>query len=124
MVDFYREWRAYKCGFGYLNGEFWLGLDKIHRLTESGHNKLRVDLELPGETAFAEYSFFAVENETEKYKLSVGCYSGEVIILVSASREKCAILFPMFSAITVFILSAVNVKLCKLFKISSKSVFS
>ena len=44
-VDFYRGWSDYKRGFGNLNGEFWLGLDKIHPLTVSSSNKLRVDLE-------------------------------------------------------------------------------
>lgn len=75
-VDFYRGWDDYKRGFGHLNGEFWLGLDNIHRLTKSGNNKLRVDLELHKEKAFAEYSFFAVDNETDKYKLSLSGYSG------------------------------------------------
>ncbi|XP_015762094.1 PREDICTED: microfibril-associated glycoprotein 4-like isoform X2 [Acropora digitifera] len=76
-VDFYRGWDDYKRGFGNLTGEFWLGLDKIHRLTVSSSNKLRVDLEdVPGNTAFAEYSSFAVGNETEKYKLRVGGFSG------------------------------------------------
>ncbi|KAL9989223.1 hypothetical protein ACROYT_G003747 [Oculina patagonica] len=76
-VDFYRGWDDYKRGFGNLNGEFWLGLDKIHRLTVSSSNKLRVDLEdQGGKTAFAEYSSFSVGNEKAKYQLSVGSYSG------------------------------------------------
>ncbi|XP_073230320.1 ryncolin-1-like [Porites lutea] len=76
-VDFYRPWGDYKRGFGNLNGEFWLGLDKINRLTVSGSYKLRVDLEdVPGKTAFAEYSSFAVTSERTKYQLSLGSYSG------------------------------------------------
>ena len=33
--DFYTGWGEYKNGFGDLNGEFWLGLYKIYRLTNS-----------------------------------------------------------------------------------------
>ena len=44
-VDFYSYWNDYKRGFGDLNSEFWLGLDKIHRLTSYNNNTLRVDLE-------------------------------------------------------------------------------
>ena len=77
-VDFYRGWNDYKRGFGNLNGEFWLGLDKIHRLTAAS-NKLRVDLEdIHGITAFAEYSSFSVASERAKYQLSLGSYSGEI----------------------------------------------
>ncbi|KAL9988960.1 hypothetical protein ACROYT_G003458 [Oculina patagonica] len=76
-VDFFRAWDDYKRGFGNLNGEFWLGLDKIHRLTVSSSNKLRVDLEdLHGNTAFAEYSSFSVTSERAKYQLNLGSYSG------------------------------------------------
>ncbi|KXJ16226.1 Techylectin-5B [Exaiptasia diaphana] len=76
-VDFYRGWNDYKNGFGDLKGEFWLGLNKIHRLTNQRRNRLRVDLEdTKGKTAYAEYSSFAVTSERSKYKLSLGSYSG------------------------------------------------
>ena len=92
-VDFFRPWDDYKRGFGNLNGEFWLGLDKIHRLTNSSRNKLRVDLEdLHGATAFAEYSSFSVASERVKYQLSLGRNSGmlplfETITLKSATTK-------------------------------------
>jgi len=76
-VDFYRGWNDYKLGFGNLNGEFWLGLDKINRITNSERYKLRVDLEdIQGNTAYAEYDMFAVTSEKIKYQLSLGAYSG------------------------------------------------
>ena len=79
-VDFFRAWDDYKRGFGNLNGEFWLGLDKIHRLTASSSNKLRIDLERSnGETGFAEYSSFSVASERGKYQLNLGSYSGDLI---------------------------------------------
>ena len=76
-VDFYRDWAEYKRGFGNLSGEFWLGLDKIHRLTSNESYKLRVDLEdFAGNTSYAEYDLFKIASEGEKYELSVGSYSG------------------------------------------------
>ena len=81
-VDFFRAWDDYKRGFGNLNGEFWLGLDKMHRLTASSRNKLRVDLEdIHGNTAFAEYGSFSVASERVKYLLSLGGYSGETDLI-------------------------------------------
>ena len=77
-VDFYRGWADYKLGFGNLNGEFWLGLDKINRLTNSERYRLRVDLEdTKGKTAYAVYDHIAVTSERTKYQLSLGAYSGE-----------------------------------------------
>ncbi|XP_031565514.1 ryncolin-1-like isoform X1 [Actinia tenebrosa] len=76
-LDFYRSWADYKNGFGDLKGEFWLGLDKINRLTHQTRNRLRVDLQdIKGKSVYAEYDYFAVSSERSKYKLSLGTYSG------------------------------------------------
>ena len=81
-VDFYRGWAEYKRGFGSLTGEFWLGLDNIHRLSSNGSYKLRVDLEdFAGNTYYAEYDLFKIASEGEKYELSVGSYSGVISLL-------------------------------------------
>ena len=78
-VDFYRNWNDYKHGFGNLNGEFWFGLDKIHRLASDNNNMLRVDLEdFGGNTRYAEYDMFGVTSENDKYKLMLGSYSGNL----------------------------------------------
>ena len=77
-VDFYRGWQDYKNGFGDLDGNFWLGLDKIHRLTKLGENVLKVDLmDWTNDTAYAKYESFSVESESKNYKLNVGSYSGK-----------------------------------------------
>ena len=77
-VDFYRGWTDYKSGFGNLTGEFWLGLDKIRRMTKA-KKKLRVDLEdTTGNTAYAEYNRFSVTSERTKYQLNIGSYSGNL----------------------------------------------
>nr|XP_058940533.1 ficolin-2-like [Pocillopora verrucosa] len=76
-VDFYRHWNDYKHGFGDLCGEFWLGLDKIHRLTSGVNNVLRVNLgDFEGKNTYAEYERFGVMGEDDKYKLNLGSYSG------------------------------------------------
>ena len=76
-VDFFLNWTDYKVGFGDPKGEFWLGLDKIHRLTSDNNSMLRVDLEdFEGNTSYAEYSMFGVMSENDKYKLILGNYSG------------------------------------------------
>ena len=76
-VDFYLGWKEYKNGFGRIDGEFWLGLDKIHRLTSQSSNVLRVDLEdFAQATAYAVYDHFVVEDESKNYKLKLGDYSG------------------------------------------------
>ena len=78
-VNFYRYWTDYEDGFGNLTGEFWLGLSKIHHLTQEGSNTLRVDLKnSTNYAAYAQYSIFSVGNNTTEYTLTVGGYSGTV----------------------------------------------
>ncbi len=81
-VDFYRKWTDYKNGFGNLDGEFWLGLDKIHRLSSSKQNVLRVDLQtFENETAYAVYESFSVRNEDDGYRLNIdrSSYTGKMM---------------------------------------------
>ena len=76
-VDFYRGWNDYKAGFGQLTAEFWLGNDKIHRLTVSRPSSLRVELEdWNGVKAYAKYGKFKISDEQAQYRLEVGSYSG------------------------------------------------
>ena len=83
-VDFYRGWQDYKHGFGDLKGEFWLGLDKIHRLTRVTKYVLRIDMgDSSGNTRYALYSSFAVSSEKSKYQLSLGTYSGKLRTMVN-----------------------------------------
>ena len=76
-VDFYRGWNDYKSGFGQLTAEFWLGNDKIHRLTAARPSSLRVELEdWNGVRVYAKYGTFNISDEQAKYRLKVGSYSG------------------------------------------------
>ena len=75
-VDFYHNWVDYEEGFGDLNGELWLGLSKIHRLTQDGTDyTLRVDLEdFENETRYAKYN---IGDSSTDYTITVGGYSGD-----------------------------------------------
>ena len=76
-VDFYRGWNDYKSGFGPLTAEFWLGNDKIYRLTAARPSTLRVELEdWNGVRVYTKYGKFNIGDEQTKYRLEVGSYSG------------------------------------------------
>ncbi|XP_022807760.1 fibroleukin-like [Stylophora pistillata] len=89
-IDFNRTWKEYKNGFGnFLIRDFWLGLDKIQRLTQNKtENKLRVDLGVTDDkTVYAEYEWFGIENETADYKLHIGKFSSEADTIDSLSKH-------------------------------------
>jgi hypothetical protein len=80
--DFFQNWETYARGFGDVNGEFWLGNDKIAALTNSGLvYELRIDMEdFSGLKKYAQYSNFKIGFADEKYKLkSLGEFSGSTV---------------------------------------------
>ena len=81
------------------------GNDNLHAITALTNYTLRVDLEdFEGATRYAKYTYFAVDNEDNKYKLSLGMYSG-------TAGDYDAHLFIMpFLKLTVACLSALRLK--------------
>ncbi|XP_078106024.1 fibrinogen C domain-containing protein 1-like [Sander vitreus] len=81
-VNFFRDWKAYRDGFGKNSGEHWLGLQRIYSLTRSGGYELRIDMaDFDNATAFALYGDFSVGRdsvnpEEDGYPLTVDQYSG------------------------------------------------
>ena len=77
-VNFRRNWAEYAAGFGHLAAEHWLGLSKMHCLTTQRPTaSLRVDMsDFDGNTKHALYRFFNVDKPSNKYRLSVGGYTG------------------------------------------------
>ncbi|XP_062975256.1 angiopoietin-related protein 2-like [Elgaria multicarinata webbii] len=76
-VNFFVTWQHYKNGFGNLEGEHWLGLESVHWLTRQGSYSLRVWMEdWSGRQAHAEYDTFALEPESDSYRLRLGRYQG------------------------------------------------
>ncbi|OCT96990.1 fibrinogen beta chain [Xenopus laevis] len=87
-VGFGRTWDAYKSGFGNIAsnggkgicdmpGEFWLGNEKISQLTNLGATEALFEMEdWDGAKVTAQYNGFTVQNEANKYQLSVSGYKG------------------------------------------------
>ncbi|XP_067939172.1 angiopoietin-related protein 1-like [Watersipora subatra] len=79
-VDFYQDWSHYKEGFGTITGEYWLGLDKIHALTQT-NRKLNILVKAANGTILSgTWSSFIIGSEGDNYKLSVSsvAYNGSL----------------------------------------------
>lgn len=75
-VDFNRDWKSYKEGFG-SRQEFWLGNENIRKLTSIDNWELRVDLQdFEAVKYFAKYSSFRTLSEYNKYQLILGPFTG------------------------------------------------
>ncbi|XP_019646432.1 PREDICTED: fibroleukin-like [Branchiostoma belcheri] len=77
-VPFNRTWEEYKRGFGNKSGEYWLGNENIHLLTNQKNYRLRIDMQdWDNQTRYAEYSTFRVLGEYgDQYRLHVSGYNG------------------------------------------------
>ncbi|XP_053199612.1 fibrinogen alpha chain [Scomber japonicus] len=81
VLSFNRTWAEYRKGFGSVDaqgkGEFWLGNQNLHLLTNQGETMLKVELEdWEGGVASAEY-IVRVGSEEEGYPLHVSGYTGD-----------------------------------------------
>ena len=81
-VDFYRNWTDYRNGFGNLTGNFWLGLEKLHKLAAPG-KAAKLDIvfkyfDHPDVNVNVSYSLFAIFGESDGYRLSIGGFVGKV----------------------------------------------
>ncbi|XP_051860481.1 fibroleukin-like isoform X1 [Drosophila albomicans] len=77
--NFNRDWATYRKGFGSYNSDFFLGLDKMHRITSLQRSELYIHLvAVNGTVYFARYDDFKISNEDNGYKLSLGKFKGNV----------------------------------------------
>ena len=75
-VDFERDMAEYLSGFGHFNGNFWLGLQKIKRITDMGTHELYIGLEnFFSATRWARYSTFSLGSAASDYPLVIGAYN-------------------------------------------------
>ncbi|XP_026841465.1 ficolin-1 [Drosophila persimilis] len=77
-LNFFRNWEEYKQGFGDLEGEFFLGLEKVRALTALEPFELYVHLEdFDGERRHARFDEFALGTEEDAYAMNaLGRYTG------------------------------------------------
>ena len=78
--DWQLPWADYKAGFGSIDADFWLGLEKVHLLTSSQPYRLRVEVQERSTDLWysVEYWSFKIGDELNtKYRLEVSGYSGD-----------------------------------------------
>ena len=87
-VDFFRAWDDYKRGFGNLNGELWLGLDKIHRLTVSGSLQASHRLRRPSwQHCFCRVQFICCDKTCDKRGSEISAEFGKLFRYAFPLRE-------------------------------------
>ncbi|XP_066269807.1 angiopoietin-related protein 1-like [Branchiostoma lanceolatum] len=77
IPTFDRPWNDYKNGFGQPMLSYWWGLEKVYKVTKGQNFRLRIEMvDTQGLRKYAVYDNFRIDTENNKYKLTVGKYSG------------------------------------------------
>jgi ficolin len=72
LYSWVQTWLSYRNGFGSAAQDFWLGLERVHQLTQSGKYRLRFELLISGSWSSAEYWYFVVGDEINtQYRINV-----------------------------------------------------
>ncbi|KAH8372227.1 hypothetical protein KR093_010674, partial [Drosophila rubida] len=88
-LNFHKDWAAYREGFGSFDHEFFLGLEKIYRLTNSRRHELYVQYVISKSVVkYARYDDFKISDESSGYALSLGEFTGNQDILSSSKTMK------------------------------------
>jgi ficolin len=75
--QFNRNWEEYQNGFGTLDSNFWLGLDRMSYLTNKYEMELHITLKTKENGIYtASYSTFRISGALDNYKLEVQGYHG------------------------------------------------
>ena len=75
-VDFDRDWDDYVNGFGEEDGNYWMGLEKIHQLTTTHDVSLFIDIEtFEGEPFTLKLQTFSVGDAVSNYVCNYSGYS-------------------------------------------------
>ncbi|XP_060662830.1 angiopoietin-related protein 7-like [Drosophila nasuta] len=75
--DFNRDWDTYREGFGALDSDFFIGLEKIYRITSLQRFELYIHLvAVNGSVYNARYDDFKISDEDNGYTLSLGKWNG------------------------------------------------
>ncbi|XP_018532843.1 angiopoietin-related protein 3 [Lates calcarifer] len=82
-VNFDQTWEKYENGFGDFQGEFWLGLRKIHSLATQGNSVLHIQLEdWKQGRRLIEYRFY-LDGSESNYTIHLTHLSGDLPDLMS-----------------------------------------
>jgi len=75
---FFKNWNAYKDGFGVPGKEHWIGLDVIHKLTKGQTMKMKISMErFSGEKSTIYYDMFKIADEASLYRLQISGFQGD-----------------------------------------------